>query len=83
MVVGDRLRELWETQKKLSQGDIDKRTGPLRCSIYIQKINTTISILGSLRTAKNHQNRGPTFGGTNENATGTFDRAGFLSIFAA
>jgi len=35
MVVGDRLRELWETQKKLSQGDIEKRTGLLRCSIYI------------------------------------------------
>ena len=30
MIIGDRLRELRE-QKKLSQGDIEKRTGLLRC----------------------------------------------------
>jgi transcriptional regulator with XRE-family HTH domain len=30
MVIGDRLRELREA-KKLSQGDIEKRTGMLRC----------------------------------------------------
>jgi transcriptional regulator with XRE-family HTH domain len=35
MVVGDRLRELRE-DKKLSQGDIEKRTGLLRC--YISRV---------------------------------------------
>jgi|SRR5580700_3781606 transcriptional regulator with XRE-family HTH domain len=32
MVIGDKLKELRET-KKLSQGDIEKRTGLLRCCI--------------------------------------------------
>jgi transcriptional regulator with XRE-family HTH domain len=35
MIVGDRLRLLRET-KKLSQGDIEKRTGLLRC--YISRV---------------------------------------------
>jgi transcriptional regulator with XRE-family HTH domain len=35
MVIGDRLRELRE-QKKFSQGDVEKRTGLLRC--YISRI---------------------------------------------
>ena len=35
MVIGDRLRELRE-EKKLSQGDIEKRTGLLRC--YISRV---------------------------------------------
>ena len=35
MIVGDRLRELRET-KRLSQGDIEKRTGLLRC--YISRV---------------------------------------------
>ena len=35
MVIGDRLRELRE-QKKLSQGDIEHRTGLLRC--YISRV---------------------------------------------
>ena len=35
MLIGDRLRELRET-KKLSQGDIEKRTGLLRC--YISRV---------------------------------------------
>lgn len=35
MVIGDRLRDLRE-QKKLSQGDIEKRTGLLRC--YISRV---------------------------------------------
>jgi len=35
MVIGNRLRELRE-QKKLSQGDIEKRTGLLRC--YISRV---------------------------------------------
>ena len=35
MVIGDRLRELREA-KKFSQGDIEKRTGLLRC--YISRV---------------------------------------------
>ena len=35
MISGDRLREMRE-QKKLSQGDIEKRTGLLRC--YISRV---------------------------------------------
>ena len=35
MLIGDRLRELRE-DKKLSQGDIEKRTGLLRC--YISRV---------------------------------------------
>jgi transcriptional regulator with XRE-family HTH domain len=35
MIIGDRLRELRE-QKKLSQGEIEKRTGLLRC--YISRV---------------------------------------------
>jgi len=35
MIVGDRLRALRE-EKKLSQGDIEKRTGLLRC--YISRV---------------------------------------------
>jgi transcriptional regulator with XRE-family HTH domain len=35
MVIGDRLKALRE-QKKLSQGDIEKRTGLLRC--YISRV---------------------------------------------
>ncbi len=35
MVIGDRLKELRE-QKNLSQGDIEKRTGLLRC--YVSRV---------------------------------------------
>jgi transcriptional regulator with XRE-family HTH domain len=35
MIIGDRLRELRES-KELSQGDIEKRTGLLRC--YISRV---------------------------------------------
>lgn len=35
MIIGDRLRELRES-KKLSQGDIEKKTGLLRC--YISRV---------------------------------------------
>ena len=35
MIIGDRLRELRE-EKSLSQGDIEKRTGLLRC--YISRV---------------------------------------------
>ena len=35
MIIGERLRELRE-EKKLSQGDVEKRTGLLRC--YISRV---------------------------------------------
>jgi transcriptional regulator with XRE-family HTH domain len=35
VIIGDRLRDMRE-QKKLSQGDIEKRTGLLRC--YISRV---------------------------------------------
>lgn len=35
MIIGDRLREMRE-EKKLSQGDIERRTGLLRC--YISRV---------------------------------------------
>ena len=35
MIIGDRLRDMRE-EKKLSQGDIEKRTGLLRC--YISRV---------------------------------------------
>jgi|SRR5580704_6216244 transcriptional regulator with XRE-family HTH domain len=35
MVIGERLKELRE-QKKMSQGDVEKRTGLLRC--YISRV---------------------------------------------
>jgi transcriptional regulator with XRE-family HTH domain len=35
MIIGDRLREMREV-KKLSQGDVEKRTGLLRC--YISRV---------------------------------------------
>jgi len=35
MVIGDRLRELREA-KELSQGDIEERTGLLRC--YVSRV---------------------------------------------
>jgi transcriptional regulator with XRE-family HTH domain len=35
MIIGDRVREMRE-EKKLSQGDIEKRTGLLRC--YISRV---------------------------------------------
>jgi transcriptional regulator with XRE-family HTH domain len=35
MIIGDRLRELRE-EKKLSQGDVEKRTGLLRC--YVSRV---------------------------------------------
>jgi transcriptional regulator with XRE-family HTH domain len=37
MVIGERLRELRD-EKKMSQGDIEKRTGLLRC--YISRVET-------------------------------------------
>jgi transcriptional regulator with XRE-family HTH domain len=41
MVIGDRLKELRES-KELSQGDIEKRTGLLRCYISYPALKTGI-----------------------------------------
>jgi transcriptional regulator with XRE-family HTH domain len=41
MLIGDRLRELRE-EKKLSQGDIEKRTGLLRC--YISRVENSHTV---------------------------------------
>jgi transcriptional regulator with XRE-family HTH domain len=41
MIVGDRLRELREA-KHLSQGDIEKRTGLLRC--YISRVENGYTV---------------------------------------
>ena len=73
MIIGDRLRLLRE-EKKLSQGDIEKRTGLLRC--YISRVengHTVPSVetleklarwrcrsISSSTTARSHSNC-PTF----------------------
>jgi transcriptional regulator with XRE-family HTH domain len=53
MVIGDRLRQLCEA-KSLSQGDIEKRTGLLRC--YISRVengHTGPAVDGRRNTGKN------------------------------
>jgi transcriptional regulator with XRE-family HTH domain len=47
MIIGDRLRAFRE-QKKLSQGDIEKRTGLLRCYISRVENNHTVPALETL-----------------------------------
>ena len=47
MIIGDRLRDMRE-QKKLSQGDIEKRTGLLRCYISRVENGHTIPSLDTL-----------------------------------
>jgi transcriptional regulator with XRE-family HTH domain len=47
MVIGDRLRELREA-KTLSQGDIEKRTGLLRCYISRVENNHTVPAVDTL-----------------------------------
>ena len=47
MIIGDRLRELRE-QKKLSQGDIEKRTGLLRCYISRAENGHTVPAIETL-----------------------------------
>jgi transcriptional regulator with XRE-family HTH domain len=47
MVIGDRLRELREA-KMLSQGDIEKRTGLLRCYISRVENNHTVPAVQTL-----------------------------------
>jgi transcriptional regulator with XRE-family HTH domain len=43
MIIGDRLREIRE-QKKLSQGDIEKHTGLLRC--YVSRVENGHTVPG-------------------------------------
>ena len=43
MIIGDRLRELREA-KKFSQGDIEKRTGLLRC--YVSRVENGHTVPG-------------------------------------
>jgi len=47
MVIGDRLRELRE-QKNFSQGDIEKRTGLLRCYLSRVENGHTVPSLDTL-----------------------------------
>ena len=47
MVIGDRLRELRE-QKNLSQGDIEKRSGLLRCYVSRVEHGQTVPALETL-----------------------------------
>jgi transcriptional regulator with XRE-family HTH domain len=47
MIIGDRLRELRE-EKKLSQGDIERRTGLLRCYISRVENNHTVPAVETL-----------------------------------
>jgi transcriptional regulator with XRE-family HTH domain len=47
MIIGERLRAFRE-QKKLSQGDIEKRTGLLRCYISRVENNHTVPALETL-----------------------------------
>src|ERR1700733_13569341 len=47
MVIGDRLRDLRE-QKNLSQGDIEKRSGLLRCYISRVENNHTVPAVETL-----------------------------------
>jgi transcriptional regulator with XRE-family HTH domain len=47
MIIGDRLRELRE-EKKLSQGDVEKRTGLLRCYVSRVENNHTVPAVETL-----------------------------------
>src|SRR5260370_2838696 len=49
MIIGERPRELRE-ERKLSHGDIEKRTGLLRC--YISRVRTVIPFRQSKRWKK-------------------------------
>jgi transcriptional regulator with XRE-family HTH domain len=47
MIIGDRLRDMRE-EKKLSQGDIEKRTGLLRCYVSRVENGHTVPAIGTL-----------------------------------
>jgi hypothetical protein len=60
MLIGDRLKALPE-QKKLSQGDIGKRSGLLRCYVFGSRTGTAFQLSRRWR-----KSRGPCeFRGTN------------------
>ena len=66
MIIGDRLRALRE-EKKLSQGDIEKRTGLLRC--YISRVengHTVPAIANCYRPLPLKALRPPRYGVTGE-----------------
>jgi len=48
MIIGDQLRALRE-QQKLSQGDIEKRTGLLRCYVSRVENGHTVPSIGTLQ----------------------------------
>jgi transcriptional regulator with XRE-family HTH domain len=50
VIIGDRLRDMRE-QKKLSQGDIEKRTGLLRCYISRVENGHTVPAIETLEKA--------------------------------
>src|SRR6266516_3220299 len=53
MIIGDRLRALRE-DKKLSQGDIEKRTGLLRCYISRVENGHTVPAIETLEKMARH-----------------------------
>jgi len=55
MIIGDRLREMRE-EKKLSQGDIEKRTGLLRCYISRVENGHTVPAIETLEKMVAHSN---------------------------
>jgi transcriptional regulator with XRE-family HTH domain len=50
MIIGDRLREMRE-EKKLSQGDIEKRTGLPRCYISRVENGHTVPAIETLQNS--------------------------------
>ena len=51
MIIGDRLRQLRE-EKQLSQGDIEKRTGLLRCYISRVENGHTVPAIETLKSSR-------------------------------
>ncbi len=58
MIIGDRLRALRE-EKKLSQGDIEKRTGLLRCYISRVENGHTVPAIETLEKLARALERAP------------------------
>ena len=54
MIIGDRLREMREA-KQLSQGDIEKRTGLLRCYISRVENGHTVPAIETLEKIEHHR----------------------------
>src|SRR5580704_15009973 len=67
MIIGDRIRLLRET-KKLSQGDIEKRTGLLRCYISRVENGHTVPAIETLeKLARPWKSRSTSFSTTAKN----------------